>query len=407
MAFDPSVLHGDDYARHPEPVWRRLRHDHPLFHDPIDDVWLLTRYADVVAVFADHETYSAATYEQTTGEVVGPTLISRDDHGHVVRRSIVAPDFVGRRLATYHELIVTAADALIDRFAGDRHVDLVAQFSAHLPVDVIAAMLGMEGDGDLFRQWVTDMIWGLADIPELRQRGTAASDAFCAHIAPALEGVDHPDRTDLIAKIARAEIDGESLSREEITAFCGLLFIAGGETTDKAIANMWWSLLGHPDQFDQVVADPTRWDAAFSETMRRYAPVVAEDRFATRPVEWHGRTVPEGARVRVSVGSANVDETVFADPDAFDIDRSDLHLGKELRSGKPVAGRAGHVGFGLGKHFCIGYELARTEAVMGSQLVLDRCGRPVITPGTEPWPMVRGAFRAVESLELDFGPRDP
>ncbi len=407
MAFDPQTLHGDEYARHPEAVWRRLRHDHPLFHDPIEDVWWLTRYRDVVAVFADHETYSASTYEETTGAVVGPTLISRDDHGHVVRRSLVAPDFVGKRLATYHDLIADAADALIDRFAGDRHVELVGQFSAHLPVDVISAMLGMVGDGDLFRQWVTDMIFGLAQIPELRERGKAATGAFCAHIAPALENVDDPDRTDLIAKIARAEIDGESLSREEITAFCGLLFIAGGETTDKAIANMWWSLLRHPDQLDAVVADPARWDAAFSETMRRYAPVVAEDRFTTQPVEWYGCEVPERARVRVSVGSANVDETVFRDPDAYDIERSDLHMGKELRSGKPVDGRAGHVGFGLGKHFCIGYELARTEAIMGSQRLLDRCGRPVITPGTDPWPVVRRAFRAVESLELDFGPRDP
>jgi len=403
MALDPHVLRSEDYARHPEAVWRELRHEQPLYHDPIDGTWLLTRYADVVAVFADHETYSAATSEETTGVVVGPTLISRDDHGHVVRRSLVAPDFVGGRLATFHDLIAAAAEALIDRFEGSAHIDLVAQFSRHLPVDVIGAMLGIVGDGDLFRQWVTDMIMGLAPIPELRERGMAASRAFCSHIVPALEGVDDPDRTDLIAKIARAEVDGESLSRAEITAFCGLLFIAGGETTDKAIANMWWNLLRHPDQFDAVIDDPGLWDAAFSETMRRHAPVVAEDRFTTRPVEWYGTEIPEGARVRVSVGSANVDETVFADPESFDIGRADLNLGKELRSGKPIGRRAGHMGFGLGKHFCIGYELARTEAIVGSKLVLERCGRPEIRPGTDPWPLVRRSFRAVASLELEFG----
>ena len=78
-----------------------MRDEHPLFHDESTDIWWLTRYEDVAAVFADYQTYSASTYELSTGKVVGPTLISRDDYGHVVRRKMVAPDFVGKRLAAY------------------------------------------------------------------------------------------------------------------------------------------------------------------------------------------------------------------------------------------------------------------------------------------------------------------
>lgn len=399
-------LHDEEYRRAPEQVWAELRDEHPLFYDEIGDMWLLTRYHDVAAVFADHETYSAATYEQSTGRVLGPTLISRDDHGHVERRSIVAPDFVGKRLQRSLPMVEACATALIDRFSGDGHFDLVSQFSARLPVDVISAMLGMEGDGDLFRNWVTEMIQGLAADPALRTRGQDAHTAFCAHIAPALQHVDDPDRIDHIAKIARAEIAGQRLSHEEITAFCGLLFIAGGETTDKAIANMWWNLWQDPELFALVAGHPELWDNAFSETMRRTPPVVSEDRFTTAPVEWYGREIPVGSRVRVSMGAAHLDPAVFADPLVFDIHRRDVHLTKELRSGGSTdPGRSGHLGFGLGKHFCIGYELARAEAIIGSRQLVDRCPalRPV--PGIDVRPCIQGsAFQAVPSLPLEFDP---
>lgn len=407
--FDAEVLHSEDYRRAPEATWERMRHDHPLVHDTTDirgEVWWLTRYDDVAAVFADHETYSAATYEDRTGAVLGPTLISRDDHGHVLRRSIVAPDFVGKRLANFFDLITACATELIDRFdPATGRVDLVRQFSKRLPVDVISAMLGMSGDGDLFRRWVTEMIMGLAPVPELREEGKAAHAAFCSHIAPALENVDDAARSDLIAKIARAEVDGFRLAREEIVAFCGLLFIAGGETTDKAIGNLWWHLLTKPDVFAEVRADPDLWHGAFSETMRRSPPVTSEDRFTTKPVQWHGVEIPVGAMVRVCLGAAHLDETKFADPLTFDIHRADLHLEKELRSGGSThPGRTGHLGFGLGKHFCIGYELARQEAVIGSQLLLDRMTDIALVDDDGLGPRLEGSFQAVPKLEVTYVP---
>lgn len=399
--FSAARLHDKAYQRGPEPVWEEMRDEYPLFYDDIADVWWLTRYDDVVAVFSDHETYSASTYELSTGRVIGPTLISRDDHGHVVRRSIVAPDFVGKRLQGYRPLIENAASDLIDRFAGASEFDLVSQFSARLPVDVISAMLGMHGDGDLFRSWVTDMIRGLSPVDDLRARGLEATQQFCAHIAPSLDGVDDLSRTDHIAKIARARVDGEQLSREEITAFCGLLFIAGGETTDKAIANMWWNLWQDPNLFERVGHEPELWSRAFSETMRRTPPVTSEDRFTTKEVSWHGQVIPTGSRIRVSMGAAHLDPTVFGDPLRFDLDRTDLHMAKELRSGASTEpGQSGHLGFGLGKHFCIGYELARTEAIIGSMQLVERC--PGIRPTNieQQRPQLRNSFQAVEALHF-------
>ncbi len=303
-------------------------------------------------------------------------------------------------------MVERCSSQLIDRFVDSGEFELVSQFSSRLPVDVISALLGMDGDGDLFRQWVTEMIQGLGPDPDSRAAGKQAHAAFCAHIAPSLVGVDDPERMDHIAKIARAEVDGERLTNDEITAFCGLLFIAGGETTDKAIANMWWNLWQEPDLFHRVATEPDTWHDAFSETMRRTPAVISEDRFTTRSVEWYGHEIPAGARVRVSIGAANLDPTVFTDPLRFDIDRADLHQGKELRSGaSPEPGRTGHLGFGLGKHFCIGYELARAEAVIGSQQLVDRC--PNLRPSQRAisGPEIQGnAFQAVPAFPLTFDP---
>ena len=402
--MDSSALYSDEYRRNPEVVWEEMRNDFPVFYDDIADMWWVTRYEDVKNFFVDYQTFSSSTYELSTGKVVGPTLISRDDYGHVVRRKIVAPDFVGNRLKSYEELIEHCVNGLIDRFASPNTVSLVSEFSSQLPVDVISAILGMEGDGQLFRQWVTAMIMGLSDSPELRQEGLDANAAFCSHIAPSLNNVDRPERTDHIAKIARAEIEGERLTKEEITAFCGLLFIAGGETTDKAIANMWWNVLNHPETLKAVLADDSLWNNAFSETMRRTPAVISEERFTTRPVEIHGSEIPKGAKVRACLGAAHLDSTVFKDPLTFDIFRPDMHLGKENRSGiSKDAKRSGHFGFGLGKHFCIGYELARNEAVIGSQLILERLGTPRLQ-GKQRGPVIqaRNSFFAVEELAISF-----
>ena len=403
MVLLSSDLYSREYRVSPEHVWEEMRNDHPLFYDDIGKMWWVTRYEDVKNVFSDHETFSSSTYDLTTGQVVGPTLITRDDYGHVVRRSIVAPDFVGKRLQGYEHLISECAQNLIRQFSSSSDVSLVSEFSSQLPVDVISAILGMEGDGDLFRTWVTDMIMGLSGSDELREKGLDANAAFCSHIAPLLDGVDNPGRNDHIAKIARAEVEGHRLTKEEITAFCGLLFIAGGETTDKAIANMWWNVLANPEIRDAVLDDIALWDNAFTETMRRTPAVISEDRFVTKPIELYGHEIHEGERIRACLGAAHLDPTVFTDPLTFDLFRSDLHIGKENRTGvskDPL--RSGHFGFGLGKHFCIGYELARKEAVMGSEILIKNLGNPSLRDD-QAGPVIQGnSFFAVKELVVSF-----
>ncbi|MEO1060300.1 MAG: cytochrome P450 [Actinomycetota bacterium] len=400
MTVAVDLLSSEAYRRDPARVWRLLRDEHPIHHDEVGGCWVVSRYADVAAVLTDHEAYSAATYAGATGAVLGETLIQMDGPEHVWRRSAVAPDFVGSRLEGWMPTLHRAIDELLDALPGDGGFDLVCDVSTWLPVNLIVAMLGFDGDQATFHGWVKDIMAGLAPIPELRERGRAAHGALCSHIAPLLDDVDDEARQDLIAKIARAESEGRRLDLDEVRAFVGLLFIAGGETTDKAIGNLWWNLLRDPAVLGTVLDEPARLQAAFSETMRLDAPVIAEDRFTTREVEWYGTTLPVGARIRALIGAANRDPEVFAAPDEFRLDRDDLHLGIERRNRSADPGRHGHLGFGVGKHFCLGYQLARAEAVECTMRILDRFPNPRFADPDQTGPVLRRSMRSLASLPI-------
>ena len=112
MTVEPADLHAQPYFDDPFPVWERLRHDQPLFHDTVDDRWLLTRYDDVATVFRDHETYSTRPYERIFTDVIGPTMVQMDGDDHDVRRAIVAPVLVGRKLETGYLPLSTRSSAI-------------------------------------------------------------------------------------------------------------------------------------------------------------------------------------------------------------------------------------------------------------------------------------------------------
>ena len=400
-----DTLHSEAFLIDPYPFWEQMRHDQPVLFDERAKTWVLTRYDDCVAAFANHEDFSNRLYGDTLGRVFGPTMLDKDGHEHVVHRKIVAPEFVGRRFEPYYEAIDRNARALIARFPGAGSVDLVDRFSTRLPVNVIVDMLGMDqSDHDRFHDWYTTMMAGLVRFnPERQQRGIEAHEHLAEYVSPIIEDRRGCPAQDLISKIVHAEADGQRLTDTEIKAFISLLLVAGGETTDKGIANMWTQLLLHPDQLERVIEDPSLFDAAFSEMMRHSPPVLGQLRYAINDVEFSGVTIPAGSAVHIQLASANNDETVFDDPRTFRIDREDLHLAKERRMGHHGdEGRYGHLGFGLGKHFCLGYEMARVEAVMGSQLLVQTMHRPRLSPDADTTFLTRGATRSPAAVLVDY-----
>ena len=407
MGLDPQVLHDQPYFDDPFPVWEQLRHDQPLFHDTVDDRWLLTRYDDVATVFRDHDTYSTKPYERIFTDVIGPTMVQMDGPNHDVRRAIVAPVLVGQRLERdYRPLIDGVVDRLVAGLPETGPVDLIETLTRPLPLKVIASVLGMGEDDDAYLAEVTaKVIAALAGTEPERTEGVETHADFTRHIDGLIEErIDRPG-SDLISGIAQGRTEtGERLSRQEIASFIALMMVAGGETTDRGLANFLTVLLDHPDVLDAVGRDPSLLDAAFSEFMRRDGVVVYEDRELRRDVEWYGVTIPVGSIVRVALISANNDETVFVDPRRFDIARPDLRLGKESRAGGRIDGVANHLGFGLGKHFCIGYQLARAEIVTATRRLLDRFPELRIADGAEGVLRIEWFHRHVDRLVVDTGP---
>jgi len=404
MTVRPEDLHAQPYFDDPFPVWERLRHDQPLFLDAVDDRWLLTRYDDVAAVFRDHETYSTKPYERIFTDVIGPTMVQMDGDDHDVRRSIVAPVLVGRKLETnYVPLIDTVVDDLLDRLPTSGSIDLMAGLTMPLPLKVIATILGMQADDDAYLAEVTaKVIAALAGEEPARSDGIATHARFTAHIDTLIEARSQDPGPDLISGIAHGRTEaGERLSRQEIASFIALMMVAGGETTDRGLANFIAILLEHPDVLAAVRADPALIDPAFSEFMRRDGVVVYEDRELRREVEWYGTAIPAGATVRVALISANNDETVFVDPRRFDLTRPDLRLGKESRAGGRIDGVANHLGFGLGKHFCIGYQLARAEIVTATRGLLERMPDLRFADGPEPRLHIDWFHRHLDQLVVE------
>ena len=413
--FDPALLEGEAFHLNPYPVLKRLRHDHPVWRHPRDGAWSVTRYEDVVDGFLDHDALSSTIFEQSHSAVFGPSLTAMDGDEHNQKRAIIAPEFVGRKLDAFmpviernvRDLIVgfteKAARELVEGFIEGRETDLVDTFSTRLPVNVIVDMLALpQSDHDRFHYWYPTFLAGLSPDPVLRKKGIKANQEFHDYLEPYVQERLRNPGEDLISKLCLAEVEGEKLSVHDIKSFASLLLTAGGETTDRAIANLWWLLLNHPEQFAAVQQDHSLIDQAFTETMRCEAPVGGESRLVLRDWEMRGVTIPAGDVVSLSIHSANHDERFFADPETFNIFREDLYIGREMRVGYREGGRSSHIGFGLGKHFCVGYQLARTEAVVGTRMILEAIGDARIKPGRNPVMGGNAGMRSVTSLDIEF-----
>ena len=407
-----DLLYSEEHYADPYPLWERMRHEAPVFYDKRLNAWLLTRYEDCVDAFSNHTDFSNQLYSKTLGVVFGPTMLDKDGHEHVVQRRIVAPEFVGKRFEPYYEAIDRNARNLIDNFPDSGVVDLVNAFTTRLPVNVIVDMLGMDqSDHDRFHEWYTTMMAGLSvkDLlesqfsSEKQNLGILAHEELADYVAPIIEDRKSCPVNDLISKIVHAEAEGQKLTLTEIQAFISLLLVAGGETTDKGIANMWTQLLLNPDQLEAVLDDHELFDAAFSEMMRHSPPVPGQLRYSINEVTFSGVTIPSNQAVYIQLASANSDESIFSDPRSFNIEREDLHLSKERKMGHhDDDGRFGHLGFGLGKHFCLGYEMARLEAVMGSTLLSEKMKNPRLADGASTAFIMKNGTRSPIEVLIEY-----
>ena len=232
----------------------------------------------------------------------------------------------------------------------------------------MASLLSFEnGERERFLRLAGAISWGLVGGEDEVAAGVSARrelEAWTAERIEARAGDGGPD--DLLQWLLGPDAAGAELDRDYVLTNVNFLAAAGSSTVDYALRNVLWALLAHPELAAPVVAgDADAVDPVLTETFRYAPPVPHEGRIVTTDVEWHGRIVPAGSIVRVALASATNDESVFAEPRRFDPDRADLWPG-DSRGGVRRDGAASHLAFGLGSHFCAGYNSRGSRPERGS-----------------------------------------
>ncbi len=413
--LDPREFDSEEFQRDPFPIYKRLRDFHPIYHDRFHNRWIISRYWDVDAVFQDSDGFDRAVYkpdgpyEFGSRHVFGPNILEYGNSGeHRRLRNMVAGQFVGQKLVDFLPMVDQISQEVIAKFIDAGECELVTQFSSQVPIRVISNMLGLpREDEDTFVEWYKLLIAGLGFGGEHMARGIEARNEMWDYIDPMIKERSKNPGEDLLSRICVAEFDGKRMTPEEVKGFVALLLAAGGDTTDKAIANMWYHMLyTRPDQREDVVQNPALWDDVFTEMMR-FDPVVhTQFRHTTREIEMHDHVIPERAGIILYLAAGNRDDRVFKNPDTFDIFRDDLHMGRENRSGRYKDGKPGHLGFGIGQHFCMGYAMARQESAIACTRLMEAVKnvRPKIAdhPGITSPSIDSGGFRSPAELWLEF-----
>ncbi|MGY2067285.1 cytochrome P450 [Blastococcus sp. SYSU DS0619] len=405
----PDILSAE-YVADPYPFHRVLRDHYPaVFHEATQS-WLISRYADCADAFKS-EAFSSRNYDWQLEPIHGRTILQMQGKEHATHRSLLNPFFRGKGLEAFLPVIRQNAAELIEsavRRAGSEmmgelssrgRIDLVAEFTTWFPIRVMVDMLGLPtSDHDRFHRWYHSVVAhlnNLAGDPAVTARADQTREELREYMLPIIRERRKGDGDDLLSRMCRAEVDGEQMSDEEIKAFVSLLLVAGGETTDKAIASMMSNLIANPDQLEAVRADRSLVDAAIAETLRYSGPVHMIMRQTEQPVEIEGTTIPAGATCILMLASANRDERHFGNPDRFDIHRPDLDVAKAF------SGAANHLQFIRGRHFCVGSLLARTEMTVALNLILDTMPNLRFQEGFTPTEV--GLYtRSVESLLVEF-----
>jgi cytochrome P450 len=354
----------------------RAREEMPVFYIPKLDVWCLTRMEDVLTAFKDTERFSNTHAEVGTpppelaselpdGHPVAHSLDSLDPPQHTRVRKLAQRAFTPRHLSAREDEIAAICQGLVDEFIGLGTTDLVASFTTHIPVRVIAALLGMsQDDAPAMKEWTDDwfQIWLGDDPPDVRAQRWQRTIEFDRFIRAFVEDRRANPREDLTSSLVHAvSDDGEpSLTTFEVVCVIAGIVAAGSDTTSILLAHAVWLMLTNPGTWERVTADPSLIPRVVEETVRLRNPVRGLRRVTTCPVHLGDADIPEGATLYVHVGSANRDASIFERAEEFDIDRPDL---------------SEHVGFGKWTHFCLGAPLARLEARIALEILVGRFPR--------------------------------
>jgi cytochrome P450 len=398
--FDPAELQGG-LLMQAENVHERLREArerHPvMLGNPLTETSTQTLdtagvtvlgYDECQTVLTHPDTFSSSIYELIMGPVMGRTLLEVEGAEHRASRALVSPSFRAALLERWRsELVEVVVHELIDRFAPRGRAELAREFTFAFPVQVIARMMGLPREDYLrFQRLSIELLNVVYDW----DCGIAASAALKKYFNEILAERRRSPQDDLISTLAESEIDGARLTDDEIFAFLLLILPAGVETTYRASGNLLVALLTGPTLWEALRADRGMLRGAIEEALRWEPPITTVVRRAVRDCELGGVAIPAGTNVSISVAAANRDPNHYPDPDRFDPTRKNI----------------AHLTFGGGPHLCLGMHLARMEAAVAINALLDRLPDLRLDPSA-PTPHVVGvAFRSPAALPVEFTPAE-
>lgn len=366
-AFDINAL-PPGFAENPFPVYHALLEHMPLKHFADGSV-MLSRYADLDRVYRDTKTFSSdkkveflpkfgdtPLYEHHT-----TSLVFNDPPLHTRVRKIMVGALTPRAIAAMEPGLIALVDGLIERIADKGEADLIEDFAAAIPIEVIGNLFVMPHDerGPL-RDWSLAILGALEPVLSEadKARGNQAVTAFKTYLAGlAAERRAGPGdpATDVLTRLIDGN-DGELLSDTELLQNCIFILNAGHETTTNLIGNALHELAQWPDERQRLIDNPDLIDTAVDEFLRFQSPNQLGNRMTLAECEFHGETIAPGTRIHLAIGAANRDPRQFEDPDRLDLAR------------KPNR----HLAFAQGPHLCAGFSLARMEGRIAVSRFLKR-----------------------------------
>jgi cytochrome P450 len=365
IVFEP---YSEEFFTNPYETYRQMREHAPVYYNAEHDFYALTRHADVAAAFKDYETYSSARGVDLamvkSGGVPAEqrSIIFMDPPEHRRMRSLVNKAFTPRAVGALKQVVTDVIQRFLQAVDATQF-DVVQEFSAFFPVEVITTMLGVPADyRQQIRQWVDTSLHREPGQMEMSEAGwEAVTRIGSVYYNLIQERRAHPQE-DMISALIAAEVQREDgstarLDDVEIAGFGVLLGGAGAETVTKLIGNAVVLFARNPDQWRKLLADRSKIPAAVEELLRYEAPAQYNVRYSLKEVHLHGVTIPAGKPVFLVGGAANRDPQAFTDADTFDIDRD--------RS------EAQNLGFGYGIHSCLGAALARMESAIALEELLE------------------------------------
>jgi cytochrome P450 len=377
-----------EWSADPYPIQDDLRQRCPIAHtDRFGGGWLPTRYEDVAAIAYDTERFSSRSIimgnfrpPRDIAPVGGSPPISSDPPFHQHARKLLLPAFTKTAVSRQEPATRALCHELIDAFEGQDVVDAARDYAQHIPVRVIAALLGYPPEDEpQFREFVEDLLEGINLPPD--ERIERVGRLFEYLLAQVHDHLEHP-REDLTSYLIDAELFGHKLQADHVVGTMALLLIAGIDTTWSAIGSSLWHLAQNPADRGRLAAEPGLLPAAMEEFLRAYAPVTMA-RLVKQDMHWHGVDMKADDWILLSFPAANRDPAQFERAGEVVIDRE--------------ANR--HAAFGLGIHRCLGSHLARMELRVALETWLSRIGEFTLDdPAAVTWSA--GQIRGPRTLPL-------